>query len=342
MTDPAPPFEKVRPGVCGELRRGEPWRLPMAPRHVRMSASSRPFGAGECHAVEPEPAAPLGATYRVGDELAAAVNVALALGQPLLVTGEPGCGKTSLAYGVALQLGQDRVWRVDTRSTTTGDELFYRFDHVRRFHDGSLREHGALREAHAYVQLNALGAALRSEQTEVILLDEIDKAPRDLPNDLLRSIEEPMRFEVHELNDPGVVTQRARHLVVLTSNLERELPDAFLRRCCFVHLPFPEDATTLLDIVNRDLDGRGDPRLLQATVAAFLDARTALRERSPDGVGRLPGTSELLGWSRALTEMGATPDRVATAPLDHRLAVGALVKRQDEVEALQGLRAPKR
>lgn len=337
MSDASTPFAKVRPGVCGELMREEPYALPMAPRHVRLSASRKPFDTSACKADEAEPAEPFGATYKISEEAATAVNVALALGQPLLVTGESGCGKTSLAYGVALQLGQRRVWRFDTRSTATADELFYRFDYVRRFHDGSIREHNAIRPAHDYLRLNAFGAALRSEHTEVILLDEIDKASRDLPNDLLRRIEEPMRFEVRELNDEGFVSQRARHLVVITSNLERDLPEPFLRRCAFLHLTFPENAAELVDIVNRDLDGRGDRKLLQAAADRFVEVRRTLRERNPDGAARLPGTSELIAWSRTLHEMGAAPERVARAPLDASLAVSALLKRWEELEVLTTL-----
>lgn len=325
---PDVPFELVRETLTQKRRAAAPVTAATFPK------APQPDDLAAWRACEPDrDPENLGPVYRLSDEVAVAINLALALGQPLLVTGEPGCGKTSVAYAAALQLGAPHVWRFDTRSNTTADELFYRFDHVRRFHDASaLKDRNALK-AVDYVELQALGAALREETTQVVLLDEIDKAPRDLPNDLLRAITEPMRFDVREV--PGVprVTQRARHLVVVTSNHERDLPDAFLRRCVFVHLTFPKDADALAAIVDGHLGGRGDG-VVPAAVGRFLQVRERLADAQADGMARLPGTSELIAWVRALRLLGRSAEDVKAAPLDARLGVGAILKHCDELTAL--------
>ena len=331
MTSHVDDFVRVREGVCGEKRAKAPLRVAFERKPTETPPETVRSALHACVAVKPDPAEQLGAPYELTEDVATAVNVALALGQPLLVTGEPGCGKTSLAYGVALQLGQSRVWRFDTQSTTTSDELFYRFDHVRRFHDASVRERDTLREAAAYVELQAFGAALRSEDTEVILLDEVDKAPRDLPNDLLRRIEEPMRFQIREVTGEGTLEQKARHLVIITSNHERELPEPFLRRCAFVHLAFPEDPARLVKIVRRHLGGGGDDGLTEAAAARFLDVRKKLRENAAEGMARLPGTSELIAWTRTLRLLRKSPGEVRDAPLDARLGASAVLKHWREL-----------
>lgn len=322
-------FELVQQGVCGDLRRSQPITLALsAPLGTQQpeDLASWPACDPDC---DPER---LGPNYMLSDDVAIAINLALALGQPLLVTGEPGCGKTSLAYGAAIQLGVPYVWRFDTQSTTTADELFYRFDHVRRFHDASVMRDRSTLEAVNYVELQALGAALRAETTQVVLVDEIDKAPRDLPNDLLRAITEPMRFTVRETPGNPRVSQRARHLVVVTSNHERDLPEAFLRRCIYAHLRFPDRPETLVKIVQKHL---GDELgVVEAAATRFLSIRKKLREAQPEGAVRLPGTSELIAWVRALRLLGRTVHDVSHAPLDARLGAGAVLKHWEEFAAL--------
>ena len=245
------------------------------------------------------------------------------------MTGEPGCGKTDLAYGLALQLGRPHVWRYDTQTSSTADDLFYRFDHLLRFHDASAQK---LREVRAYVELQALGAALASDETQVVLLDEVDKAPRDLPNDLLRRIEEPMQFRVREVPEAPWGHQRVRHLVVITSNAERELPDPFLRRCVYLHLTFPEKADALIAIVSRHLGASADPALVKAAAERFLELRARVGAANVDG--RKPSTSELIGWTRALHARRVAPAKVAEVPLP-----SAILKHRDERAAVLGKKA---
>lgn len=313
-------FDLLKPGLCGTLR-GAPIARPLV-GDAGAATETKYLEA------DPSPAQREGETYDLSSEAAEAANVALALGQPLLVTGEPGCGKTSLAYGVAWQLGLDHVWRHDTQSTATADELFYRFDHLRRFHDASVKEPGALsRGAKDYVELQAMGAALRRDTTQVVLLDEIDKAPRDLPNDLLRRIEEPMFFTVREVPGAERVRQRVRHLVIITSNGERELPEPFLRRCVYLDLAFPSKPETLVRIVQRHLGGGGDGGVIKAAVTRFLDLRKKLEDGRPEGLARKPSTSELIAWARVLHMKGVKPEKVASVPLP-----SALLKHRDELD----------
>src|SRR5262245_56561311 len=183
--------------------------------------------------------------YVLSQELATTVNVALALDQPLLVTGEPGCGKTALAWAVAAQLGC-RVLEFHTKSTSIARDLLYQVDSLRRFYDASVRDANA-KDVTRYLTFRALGQAIRSPVTTVVLIDEIDKAPRDFPNDLLREIDR-MEFEVPEVEPPARFCAKAKHFVLITSNSERRLPMPFLRRCVYAHVEFP-DAETLTRIV---------------------------------------------------------------------------------------------
>ncbi len=320
MTSDPNRFDLLKPGLCG-THRGAPIARPLV-------GDAGAATETEYLEADPSPARREGETYDLSHEAAEAMNVALALGQPLLVTGEPGCGKTALAYGVAWQLGLDHVWRHDTQSTATADELFYRFDHLRRFHDASLKEPSALSKgASDYVELQAMGSALLRGTTQVVLLDEIDKAPRDLPNDLLCRIEEPMFFTVREVPGAERVRQRVRHLVIITSNGERELPEPFLRRCVYLDLAFPSKPETLIKIVQRHLGGGGDARVVEAAVTRFLALRKQLEAERPEGLARKPSTSELIAWTRMLQLKKVKPEEVARVPLP-----SALLKHRDELD----------
>src|SRR5215475_5318615 len=190
--------------------------------------------------------------YILLPQLATTVNVALALNQPLLVTGEPGCGKTALAWAVAVQLGC-RVLEFHTKSTSTARDLLYQIDSLRRFHDASTGDARA-RDASAYLAYRALGEAIRSPTATVVLIDEIDKAPRDFPNDLLNELDR-MEFDVPELpDDQRRKASVARPIVIITSNSERQLPLPFLRRCVFHHIEFPSPKK-LIAIIHERLGG---------------------------------------------------------------------------------------
>lgn len=247
--------------------------------------------------------------YIADEGLVNAVNVALVLGQPLLLTGEPGTGKTQLAYSVGRELGLD-VLKFETKSTSTARDLFYTYDTLRRFHDAHLQRK---KESIEYVTYNALGIAIlntheASEYKEwippgfehkgphrsIVLIDEIDKAPRDFPNDLLNEFE-GMYFKIPELgmvNEHIGASNPLRPIIFITSNSEKSLPDAFLRRCVYYDIPFPNRAR-LTDIVISHLPTLKRPR------PAWLDDALELFDRLRKPVSALdkkPGTAELLNW----------------------------------------------
>lgn len=242
--------------------------------------------------------------------LADAVNVMLLLGQPLLVTGEPGTGKTQLAYSVECELGY-KVLKFETKSTTVARELFYTYDTLGRFHAAQLQT-GSLVSKN-YITYNALGLAIllsreraavkdwfpesyehEEPRRSIVLIDEIDKAPRDFPNDLLNEIEN-LYFKAPELGlgDKSIAADPAmRPIIIITSNSEKNLPDAFLRRCVYYNIPFPEKEQ-LREIILAHMPvfrDRGSQWLNQ--VVDFF-----LRLRNPNwGLDKRPATAELLNW----------------------------------------------
>ena len=234
-----------------------------------------------------------------------AVNVALALGQPLLVTGEPGTGKTLLGASIARNLGLGEPLVFNTKTTSTARDLFYRYDALRHFHAAQFREQApAIQD---YIEFEALGRAIllgmdpsetqdlltpsphdKGPVRSVVVVDEIDKAPRDLPNDVLAEIEQ-MSFTVRETGQSFSADRTYRPIVVLTSNSEKTLPDAFLRRCVFYHISFP-NRDRLEEIVRRRL---GHLTLAPDKLRNAIEHFERLREL---GLRKKPATAELLAW----------------------------------------------
>jgi MoxR-like ATPase len=253
------------------------------------------------------------AGYVADQGLADAVNVALTLGQPLLLTGEAGSGKTQLAYSLAFELQLGPPLKFETKSTSEAKDLFYTYNALGRFQAAQTGE--GSQDARDYLAFNALGEAIlrandpadvswlfregvpfSKRSRSVVLIDEIDKAPRDFPNDILNEIDE-MYFRIPELNNRIVSADRSlRPIVVLTSNSEKNLPDAFLRRCVFYFIPFP-DRQRLREIINQRLAWvqQTEVELLNDAIGLFEFLRS-----SQCALTKPPATAELLGWLLAL------------------------------------------
>lgn len=266
--------------------------------------------------------------YLASDELALAVNTALAVEQPLLVTGEPGTGKTELAWSVATELGIDKVHEFHTRSDSEATDLLYRFDNVRRFADAH-RGRGDVEQLDDYVVLGPLGKALNSGLRSVVLIDEIDKAPRDFPNDLLDVIDQ-MSFIIAETGRriPHPDSRPVRPIVIITSNVERQLPDPFLRRCVYHHIETP-DGQRLAAILRERLAGLS---IEEQILAAAIKRYEAVRQI--EGLRKMPATHELISWVKVLLRAGMNPQRIAASPMAE-LFPGALLKTREDIKQVQ-------
>src|SRR6478672_1647208 len=257
------------------------------------------------------------AGYIASSPLVDAVNCAIALERPLLIKGEPGTGKTLLATHIADGLGMPMLsWHI--KSTSKAADGLYVYDTVQRLNDSRFGG-GDVADIRHYIKLGPLGRAFAADARHVLLIDEIDKADLEFPNDLLRELDE-MRFTILETGEEIVATQRP--VVLITSNNEKELPDAFLRRCIFYYIEFPDP--TLMRQIIAVHHPHLDAKLLDQVLIKFY----WLREQSE--LRKKPSTSELIDWISALLRSGVSMDKVE----EHIPFVGALLKKEQDVDAL--------
>jgi MoxR-like ATPase len=236
--------------------------------------------------------------YVASESLKNAVNAAIALGRPLLVRGEPGTGKTLLAHSIAKSLGKKLIV-FNVKSTTKAQEALYVYDTVRRLNDARFGDRD-VSDIKQYIKLGKLGEAFASPEQVVLLIDEIDKADPEFPNDLLNELDE-MSFYIPETGE--TIKAKHRPIVIITSNAEKELPDAFLRRCIFHYIEFP-DPETMEKIVKVHFPSLREDLLKEAI-------RTFYKIRDIDDLKKKPSTSELLDWIYVLLQADVLPEKIS-------------------------------
>ena len=259
--------------------------------------------------------------YVVTKELMNAVNVSIALQKPLLIKGEPGTGKTMLAESISKALDMDLIiWGI--KSTTKAQEGLYVYDTVQRLYDSQFGE-GNVSDIKQYIKLGKLGEAFTSDKQVVLLIDEIDKADLEFPNDLLWELDK-MEFYINETKE--TIKTKHRPIVIITSNAEKELPDAFLRRCIFHYIEFP-DAEKMEEIINVHF-GNIDQKLCQKALEAFYEIRKM------DEIQKKPITSELLDWIQALMISGVDIENLSS----EMPFVGVLLKKNQDIDVMHEIK----
>lgn len=255
--------------------------------------------------------------YVVTNELMNAVNVSIALEKPLLIKGEPGTGKTMLAEAIADALDMELIiWGI--KSTTKAQEGLYVYDTVQRLYDSQFGE-GNVGDISQYIKLGKLGEAFTSDKQVVLLIDEIDKADLEFPNDLLWELDK-MEFYINETKE--TVKTKHRPIVIITSNAEKELPDAFLRRCIFHYIEFP-NKEKMEEIVKVHF-GDIDRKLSEKALEAFYELR------GMDDLQKKPSTSELLDWVQALMISGVDINNLKK----EMPFVGVLLKKNQDIDVM--------
>lgn len=256
--------------------------------------------------------------YVVSEELMRAVNIAMALAKPLLIKGEPGTGKTMLAEAISKALDLELIiWNI--KSTTKAQDGLYVYDTIQRLYDGQFGVEG-VDDISRYIKLGKLGEAFDSEEQVVLLIDEIDKADLEFPNDLLWELDQ-MEFYINETK--RTVKAKHRPIVIITSNAEKELPDAFLRRCIFHYIEFP--TPELMEEIVRVHYPNVEDNLLKQAMEVFYNIRSLRNIR------KKPSTSELIDWINALQIGGISADTIRSAlPF-----VGVVVKKDEDLETVK-------
>lgn len=256
--------------------------------------------------------------YVVSNDLMNAVNIAMALEKPLLIKGEPGTGKTMLAQAISKALNKRLViWNI--KSTTKAQDGLYVYDVVQRLYDSQFGTSG-VDDIKKYVKMGKLGEAFSSDEQVILLIDEIDKADLEFPNDLLWELDK-MEFYIPETKE--TVKAKKRPIVIITSNAEKELPDAFLRRCIFHYIQFPNKE--LMEQIIRVHFDNLEETLLQNVLETFYWIRDL------SSINKKPSTSEVIDWIQALEIGGIDPEKIKTEiPF-----AGVLLKKNEDLDALE-------
>ncbi|MDE4134195.1 MoxR family ATPase [Phaeobacter sp. QD34_3] len=263
--------------------------------------------------------------YVATDDLKVAVNAAVTLERPLLVKGEPGTGKTELAKQVADALGL-RIIEWNVKSTTRAQQGLYEYDAVSRLRDSQLGDE-RVHDVRNYIKKGKLWEAFEADEKVVLLIDEIDKADIEFPNDLLQELDK-MEFHVYETGE--TIRAKQRPIMIITSNNEKELPDAFLRRCFFHYIQFP-DAETMRKIVEVHHPGIKES-LLTTALTQFYEIRDTA------GLKKKPSTSEVIDWLKLLLAEDLTPEDLARDGADALPKLhGALLKNEQDVHLFERL-----
>ncbi|ABI71904.1 MULTISPECIES: AAA family ATPase [Shewanella] len=262
--------------------------------------------------------------YIASNELTLAVNAAIALEKPLLIKGEPGTGKTQLAEELARSLNC-KLYQWHIKSTTKAQQGLYEYDAVSRLRDSQLGD-ARVHDIGNYIVKGKLWQAFEEDQRSILLIDEIDKADIEFPNDLLQELDK-MEFYVYETQQ--VIKAKQRPIIIITSNNEKELPDAFLRRCFFHYIKFPtkDEMAKIIDVHHPNVK----QDLLQQALEVFFDLRDV------NGIKKKPSTSELIDWLKLLISDDISQDTLLDKKSDIIPLFGALLKNEQDVSLIEKL-----